>query len=525
MCVTRSISKLLTTEPTLQTSFEKSVNAMSPPLTVPPISSLPSKSPQPQPVRFLANEISISVSSPASVGPPAAPPLPPSSPPSNALPPVDPKNSTGPSTRDQSVSVVPVAPEGANLAAVIRRLDQSIARRLFMAWRWHARQRHWKRLAHAKDEQIMFLLSKLEESQSRGITYCHRQRARRLLACWWAFVERRRAQRRAEAEAVSASLVKLQSRFVQGWRAATRIRIAERQAERHHATVVLQACMVAWRRHAVAAAERAKNMETRQKTRTLFVWLYAARLKAREARAAVMAADRTTNLATLAFENWRRETSRSRDLHRKEQTFDRRSSARLLFRILSSWHAAMHDRIACRLLEQGVFAIETIRSLILDNRRLAKLVDASLLVNDQVSQLRAASDINEKLLRRVLALVERPFGPHAAKRASKIGTDDCPDVFRRLASGEKRERRASREEAGDDEQGAKIRAVKAAMSDEGQVAVATKACKTTEKTWPKLGCLATTVISVSEGEFFSLLRHVNDAFVQELGWTSRSITQ
>ena len=63
------------------------------------------------------------------------------------------------------------------------------------------------------------------------------------------------------------------------------------------------------------------------------------------------------------------------------------------------------------------------------------------------------------------------------------------------------------------------------MSDEGQVAVATKACKTTEKTWPKLGCLATTVISVSEGEFFSLLRHVNDAFVQELGWTSRSITQ
>lgn len=499
------------------------------PLTVPPISSLPSKSPRLQPVRFLANEISISVSSPASVAPPVAPgqavpPGPTSSPPpSAALPLIDSEQSVEPPSRDQGACAVPLASKRANLAAVVRRLDQSVARRLFASWRWHARQRHWKKLAHAKDEQIMFLLSKLEESQSNGVAYCHRQRGRRLLAHWRAFVEQRRTQRQAEASVISSSLAKLRSRALHGWRVASRLHIAERQAAEHRTTNVLKTCMTAWTQHAAAAVQRENNRQSRLLQTALSNWQYAARLKARETHAAQFATRRLAKLTTLVFDDWRRASNHSRDLQRKEQTFIYRIAARLLARTLSSWHAAMHDRIACRLLEQGVFAIETVRSLMIDNRRLAKLVDANLSVNDQVSQLRAASDVNEKLLRRVLALIERPFASHGGKRAGRIAVDDCPDVFRRLASGAKRERRVSREEVDDDEQGAMIRAVKAAMSDDGQAAVGChggKACKASEKTWPKLGCLATTVISVSEGEFFSLLRQVNTAFVEELGWTT-----
>lgn len=502
---------------------------MSPPLTVPSISSLPSTSSHAQPVRFLANEISISVSSPAGVG--ASAPSVPSAPlPSGPSPPpapmrhIDSNQCNAPSTREQGVSVVPVVAEGMSLASAIHRLHGLILRRLFASWRWHARQRHWKKLAHAKDEQIMFLLSKLEESQSRGVAYCHRQRGRRLLASWSAFVEQRRAQRQAAANAIASSLARIQLHALQRWRDATRQSAAERRAAQHHSTSVLTACMAVWTQHAAASSQRVKNASTRQLRMAVYVWQYAARLKARETRAAQMAAASRAKLATSVFDEWRREAIRSRDLQGMDQAFARRAAVRLLARTLSSWHAAMHDRIACRLLEQGVFAIETVRSLLIDNRRLAKLVDASFSVNDQVSQLRAASDVNERLLRKVLALIERPYASPVTKRPGRtVVDDDCPDVFRRLASGGKRGRRVSREDVDDGEQDARIRAVKAAMSDDGHVAEVTsvgKPCKAGEKTWPKLGCLATTVVSVSEGEFFSLLRQVNAAFVEELGWTT-----
>ena len=366
----------------------------------------------------------------------------------------------------------------------------------------------------------MFLLSRLEESQSRGIAYCHRQRGRRLLAAWRAFVDRCKAKRQIEFNAVAFSREKLKSRALQAWRDATKLAILGRQAAQHRTTVVLKAALTAWTIHANAVARMVHNASLRQMHVALAAWKYAARLEASTARATLLAATRRTRLLSQLFDRWRLEAVRSKHLQSMEQQICIDRNTNLLDRLLRSWHAAMHDRIACRLLEQGVFAIETIRSLLTDNRRLAKLVDASLSVSEQVSDLKAASDVNEKLIRKVLALVERPSAAHTIKRT---GFDDCPEVFRRLASGKKTGRRAV-DEPVEGAQNPKIKAVKAAMADRdpptGLIDLGRAFESDREQAWPPLGLLVTSVIAVEDEEFFSLANQVNAVFVEEFGWKS-----
>ena len=502
------------------------------PSTTTPPTTLPAANPQP--VRFLANNVSISVSSPATV-----PPVDQSTPRPAPTFPVAPRDTTYPTplnTKEQGVSntpspAVPSAPRDDVVRAprAARRLERLALRRLFTSWRGHAKQRHYKRLASAKDEQIVYLLSKMEEASSKRIVFCQRARGRRLLAHWRAYVGERQAQRNAEHTASALAARTLQAHVLHAWQdethRAARERASNSRAWSHHATTLLRRAMTYWAIHAAAAARRNREAKARRLHLTLCAWRYTSRMQANEATAQCIAQMRRDTTISSAVDVWRRAVARSKDLEAIDRLQEERVERRRLAATWQAWRNSTYDRVASRLLDQAVFSIETIRELFADNTRLAKLLDTSIGITEQVAQLRASSDVNEALLRRILALIERPLGVSSRKHSGSAIMEDrknCPEVFRRLAAGGKRdlpERRECQDCQEYREPDAERASGTVETTERGENIVSPTRSRVKFSSGRLSACLTTTVC-VGDGEFFSVAKELTRAF-ERLGWCQK----
>lgn len=519
--------------------------------------------PAPQPVRFLANNVSISVSSPVSPvdqpSPPAlAAPAPPqshartlktaSTAPSTSAAATAAASTTNVNTNTPTPTDSPEATAAiASIAAIaMRRL---VLRRIFSGWRWHAKNRHYKKLAGAKDEQIMYLLSKLDESSAKRVTFCQRARARRLLVHWRAATRIEKEQKRVEAAVVAIASQRLQARVLRAWREAARDAAAERdsttRAASHRDASVLGKAMRAWLQRTADAKRRARDSRARRLHGALCAWRYASHLEARGNEVARMAGEKRAATVRGVIQAWRQAAARAKDLDALDRQMALQAARRRLVGSWQAWRRTAHARVSRRLLEQAVFSIETIKELYADNKRLAKVLDASLSVAEQVGRLRAASDENEKLLRRVLSIVEQPFGGSSRgrvssrqKRADAGASEEarCPEVFKRLAAG-KRERGGNHERRGGGGDGCDGRGGRDADDDcrrgggtgtgRGEASGKGPGDDGDECTRDPMQTMAletfsalmstTKTVCVDDAEFFALVAEVTRAF-EQLGW-------
>jgi len=500
----------------------------------------PTPTPASQPVRFLANNVSISVSSP--VVPPVDRPYPPT-----LSDPAPPKNhectplpapaaiTTAPAVSAAPPTPIPTdSPDAiASIAAIaMRRLA---LRRVFSSWRWYSKNRHYKKLAGAKDEQIMYLLSKLDESSAKRVVFCQRARARRLLSHWRATIQLQKEQKRVEATVVALASQRLQARVLGAWREAARAAAAERdsvtRAASHRNASVLGKAMRAWLQCTADAKRRARESQLRRLHGALCAWRYASHLEARGNEVARMAGEKRAATVRGVIQAWRQAAARCRDLDALDRRMALQEARRSLVGSWQAWRRTAHARVSHRLLEQAVFSIENIKELYADNKRLAKVLDASLSVAEQVGRLRAASDENEKLLRRVLSIVEQPFGGSSRgrvssrqKRADAGASEEarCPDVFKRLAG--KRERGGDHERRGGGVDGSggsggsggtgRGEASVKGLGDDGDDCT----CDTQAMALETFSARMTTkTVCVDDAEFFALVAEVTRAF-EQLGW-------
>lgn len=349
-------------------------------------------SPIQQPFRFLTNSVSISVNSNSAkqVGSP-------------------PQGKVGtPSQKD-----VHEVDKGPKMKAVscaceidIHRkfaslFDLSVQRRCFGEWRWQQRKNQWKRISRAKDEQIVYLLDKLEDSMFRIVAYCRTQNKRRLLKFWRSYIVYMRRKNAIEAKADAFFALKTKSKVWRRWRAmaieARWCRQIEARARHRHQISLKWSCLQSWRDQRCLALDRMFQAVQMNSARTegflvqvIAVWKHFHKVGSMERR--IQRRNQKEMICSF-FEYWKWEVSYRKNLCRVEKKASAKNSVHILARMFRGWHATMERGIICRLLQQCIFSIHMIQNLFVDNTRLASIVDTGRWGEEQIELLHAAASM------------------------------------------------------------------------------------------------------------------------------------
>lgn len=402
-----------------------------------------------QPLRFVANSVSISVNSSSSNhnnnNKHEAPPSP-----QKVVDKVDSASGT------KDVACACDTEMDGKLAKIFH---SSIQRRIFTEWRLQNTKKQWKRISRAKDEQIIHLLDKLEDSMVRMVMYCRKQKRRRMLRFWRAYGVFKRHKREIEAKAELFFALKMKSQMIRRWRAlAMQERwyhgVEERAHARYHVSLQYQ-CFKMWRGETCISHRRnivAMGMNSaREKTCLLHImagWRHVHRI---QTLGYTVASAYDEGLKRAFLQSWWQETYRSRKCSEIHTRLSKQRNAALLSRAFNGWHADMERCVMSRLLQQCVFSIHMIQNLFIDNTRLASIVDSGRWGEEQIQLLHAAaSTLREEKLNLQLVLNQFPWSKDrrlfpsssrnipscspAKQRVSDTKTKErIPEVFLRLS--------------------------------------------------------------------------------------------
>lgn len=403
-----------------------------------------SSSPLPQPLRFLANSVSISVNSPSKQESK-----------SSEVKPVTDGTKTGETADTCSLrTMVASCACGTEMHLKLERLfSLSIQRRCFFEWRRQQSKRHWKKISWAKDEQIVHLLDKLEESMSRMVMYCRKQKKRRLLRFWRGYVGFKRHRYAIEVKSDVFFALKVKSRVYRRWRMMAMQGAWYRDIESHaqdqfHMTLRLQ-CFRMW--YAELQVSHAKNltaskMECSKKNDFLLLflaaWKHAQRLES-VGRIVKQKVELVVKQSVFVF--WMQRTKKRKKCQELEVKIDEEKNTALLAQVYRVWHSSMERDMLSRLLRQCIFSIHMIQSLYVDNTRLASIVDSGRWGEEQIELLHAAASMlreEKQNLQHILnqfpwSRDRRICQPRVVmpRKNSIKKTDDtsCPEVFLRLS--------------------------------------------------------------------------------------------
>lgn len=318
-------------------------------------------------------------------------------------------------------------------------------------WRGYSTKRRWKKVVQLKDDQICFLMHKLEGAASRPIVYCKRQRHRRILNCWILYCISKRCSRQQGIKAALFYSRKSLDRVFQTWRHVSAENILEMTQERRSSnkwkSIILSKSMWAFRdslqRPQIAAYqyEMAACMRRHRLAYLSFCSLiYASKLSGSERHLRIK---KYHNMKQSAFRAWRNGTKDSVLWARLGKEASKRYSNRVLVKAFYGWCGRVDGENFMTLLEQNIFAIHAIEQLYSDNVRLAKIVDGGAwgdhqieLIHSATSVLREEQETLRKILnqfpwsrdRRLLRKAEQRERASHGKRSSQ-----CPDVFLRLS--------------------------------------------------------------------------------------------
>jgi len=408
-------------------------------------SSAESSSPLPQPLRFLANSVSISVngtskqeqkSSEVKAGTDG-----------------EKKAETAVDTCSQRTMVASCAC-GTEIHLKLERLfSLSIQRRCFSEWRRQKSKRHWKKIAWAKDEQIVHLLDKLEESVGRMVMYCRKQKKRRLLRFWRGYVGFKRHQYAIEAKADAFSSLKVKSHVYRRWRMmATQgawYRDMESHAQDQYHTALRFQCFRMW--YGEIQLTHTKNLEASRMECSkkkdflllfLAAWKHAQRVES-VGRRVKQKVDLSVKQSVFGF--WNQRTKRRKKCYELEVKIDEEKNSAVLARAYRVWHSSMEKSVMSRLLRQCIFSIHMIQSLYVDNRRLASIVDSGRWGEEQIELLHAAADMLREEKQNLQSILNQfpwsrdrrlcqPRSVQSRKNSTKnVDDTSCPEVFLRLS--------------------------------------------------------------------------------------------
>lgn len=403
-----------------------------------------SGSPLPQPLRFLANSVSISVNS-SSKQEATSSDVPPETDAQKISETVD--------TCTPRLMVASCVCDTDVHSKLKRLFFLSIQRRFFSEWRRQQGRKQWKKISRAKDEQIVHLLDKLEESVGRMVTYCRKQSKRRLFRFWRGYSGWKKHEYTIEAKADIFSALKVKSRVYRRWRVMAMQGAWCRDVELHlqiqYQTSLQLRYFKTWYEEVQLSHQKnqeASRMESSRKKGSLVlflaVWKHAQRLGSIE-RQVTQEVDQSVKGAAFGF--WKDRTDKRKKCAEVKAKITEQRNDALLARVCRAWHSRMEKDAMSRLLRQCVFSIHMIQNLYVDNTRLASIVDSGKWGEEQIELLHAAADLlreEKQTLQNVLnqfpwskdrRLYQSRNVQPRRNSTKKIDEAPCPEVFLRLS--------------------------------------------------------------------------------------------
>ena len=330
-------------------------------------------------------------------------------------------------------------------------LETRLERSTFQFWRVYSTKRRWKKLVQLKDDQICFLMQKLEGAVSRPLVYCKRQRLRRIMEHWFVYSIMKRCKRQQCVKADTLYSRKSTCRLFQMWRHVSAENVyhatQERRSSNKFKSIVLSKCIQAfrnalqWPQIAAYQYEVAACMRRRQLACLSFCALiYRTKLRQSERH---LKSTIDTSIVQRAFKEWRKGTHDSIHWARMDKEASKKYSKQVLANAFYGWCGRVDGDNFMTLLEQNIFAIHTIEQLHSDNVRLAKIVDGGAwgdhqieLIHSATNALREEKESLKKILnqfpwsrdRRMLRKTEQ-----RERSCQERCSSQCPDVFLRLS--------------------------------------------------------------------------------------------
>jgi hypothetical protein len=293
-------------------------------------------------------------------------------------------------------------------------------------------------MSHAKDEQICYLLNKMEHAALKMVHYCLKQRKRRLFRFWRVYNGYRKRKHLVEEKARDFFVVKRRSQVFRLWRRLTFEKslecMREVQLEKRWSMQMLSRCLQGWRDATAHAQVIEKHVESKvredlQKNIVLSfqIWSYESWISRAEKK---IHEQHVRTISQYVVSLWRHHTQESKRLQRMEEHVVNQRSRYILDSVYFSWKSYCRDQLELRLLKQNIFAMEMIKQLHEDNTRLAKIVDSGAWGDEQINLLHAAAHV----LREEKNNLQKVLNQFPWSKDRRLApSHDCPEVFLRLS--------------------------------------------------------------------------------------------
>ena len=293
-------------------------------------------------------------------------------------------------------------------------------------------------MSHAKDEQICYLLTKMEHASLKMVHYCLKQRKRRLFRFWRVYNGYRKRKQLLEEKARDFFVVKRQSQVYRLWRRFVFEKslkyIREMQVEKRCSMHMLSRCVQGWRDATAHQQTIEQHVESkvREALRKNFVlsfqlWSYESWISRTERR---IGEQHVRTISQYVVSLWRHHALESKRLQCMEEIVVNQMSRYVLDGVYFAWKTYCRDQLELRLLKQNIFAMEMIKQLHEDNTRLAKIVDSGVWGDEQINLLHAAAHV----LREEKNNLQKVLNQFPWSKDRRLApSHDCPEVFLRLS--------------------------------------------------------------------------------------------
>eukprot|EP00890_Picochlorum_soloecismus_P005756 jgi/Picsp_1/6181/NSC_03535-R1_predicted protein [Micromonas sp. RCC299] len=348
--------------------------------------------------------------------------------------------------------------------------------RVFREWwlQWKAKQ--WKKSLEAKDDQIWYLLQKIEACTKRPFYYFKKTRFRNIFLFWWEYTDYRK-NKALQIKSIETKGSKSLCRkvFTEWWVALQYSKSSLmlcNKADKKRCTKLSMKVLGFWKRHVGTRTveqhkwNRAVQFEhaTRQR-----LALYSFQYQASIASIEIFLFAQTRKRALLeSLQHWQRKTQEKKQWSQVISYVDKIGEKKTVLHAFYIWLAILQGNTLKTMLHCNIFALHEMEQLRLDNTRLAKIVDQGVWGEHQIDLLNKAACLLEDE-KEALEQVMKQFPwtrDHRIAQKDRIGRKKLQhqiskettesamppetysdDVFHRLSQPKRLQERSSRREA------------------------------------------------------------------------------
>ena len=349
-------------------------------------------------------------------------------------------------------------------------------KRVFCEWwlQWKAKQ--WKKSLEAKDDQILYLLQKIEACTKKPFYYMKKTRIRNMFVFWWQYIEYRKNKVLQIKSIETRGNKSLCRKVLTEWWVALQLAKSESilyiKAERKRTTGLSTKVLRLWKGHVGTRAaqqiqwNRAIHFEHATKQRLAFYsFQYRAFIQSIES---TIAAQTQKRALFDSLQHWKKKTLQKRQWSQVISHVHTISQRKRMSNAFYIWLGILQGSTLKTMLHCNIFALHEMEQLRLDNTRLAKIVDQGVWGEHQIDLLNKAACLLEdekEALEQVMKQfpwtrdhriaqkdrIERNKLKHQTPRGTVESAvppePDCDNVFHRLSQPKQLLERSCRKEA------------------------------------------------------------------------------